>query len=79
MFKTLSDNPFTLRNVSALKRMGLSAVTITGLFAVKCALYFTPMSLVCAAAILLCGLFSFVLSGVFAEAVRCKQENDLTI
>ena len=27
----------------------------------------------------MCGLFSFVLSGVFAKAVAYKQENDLTV
>ncbi|NCC69224.1 MAG: DUF2975 domain-containing protein, partial [Clostridia bacterium] len=27
----------------------------------------------------MCGLFSLVLSGVFAQAVAYKQENDLTV
>ncbi len=79
LFRTLRGDPFVLRNVKALKRMGASALVVTALFAGKCAVYFTPMTLVCALLILLLSLFAFVLANLFEKAVEYKLENELTI
>lgn len=79
IFRTLTDDPFIPANVSALKRMGYSAIAIAALFFAKCGLYATPLSFACGLAMMLCGLFSLVLSGVFKKAVEYKCENDLTI
>ncbi len=79
LFRTLHVDPFVMRNAKALKRMGASAFVVTALFIVKCFVYFTPMTLVCALIILLLGLFAFVLAGLFEKAVEFKLENELTI
>lgn len=79
LFRTLRRDPFVERNVKALKRMGFTALVVTIMFGVKCVVYFTPMTLVCALVLLLCALFAFVLSGLFATAVQYKRENELTI
>ena len=79
LFRTLNTDPFVMRNVKALKRMGASAFVVTALFIIKLFVYFTPMTLVCALIILLLGLFAFVLAGLFEKAVEFKLENELTI
>ncbi len=79
LFRTLGGDPFVMRNVKALKRMGISAFVVTALFILKCAVFFTPMTLVCVLIILLLGLFAFVLANLFEKAVEYKLENELTI
>ena len=79
MLRTLPADPFVMRNVRSLQRMGYSAAGIAALFFGKCIMYFTPLSLICGGALLLCGLFSLILSSVFRAAVEYKRENDLTI
>ncbi len=79
LFRTLRGDPFVMRNAKALKRIGMSALIVTALFAVKCGVYFTPMTLVCALLILLLSLFAFVLASLFEKAVEYKLENELTI
>ncbi len=79
LFRTLGGDPFVIRNAKALKRMGVSALVVTALFIVKCLVFFTPMTLVCALIILLLGLFAFVLANLFEKAVEFKLENELTI
>lgn len=76
---TVRGDPFIARNVSAFMRMGAAAEAAGVLFAVKCFVFFTPMTAVCAIVMLLAGLFALVLSGVFGKAVEYKRENDLTI
>ncbi len=79
MMKTLSGDPFVERNVKAFQRMGIVAELTAILFIVKCFIYFTPMTAVCAVVLVFCGLFSLVMTNVFEHAVAYKQENDLTI
>ncbi len=79
VLRTIDGNPFVRRNVTALMRMGGAAFALAALFFAKCIAYMTPMTIATAAVLLMCGLFAFVLSGVFAQAVRYKEENDLTI
>lgn len=77
--RTVTGDPFTPRNVAAFIRMGAAAEAAGALFAVKCFVFFTPMTAVCAIVMLLAGLFALVLAGVFRKAVEYKRENDLTI
>ena len=79
IFRTIGKDPFVARNVGALKRMGWVALAMAALFFLKCIPFYTPMTVVCGLAMLICGLFSLVLGEVFARAVHYKQENDLTI
>lgn len=79
VMRTLSSEPFILRNARALRRMGIAGEAAALLFLIKCFVFITPMTVVCCGALILAGLFALVLSGVFAQAVRYKQENDLTI
>jgi hypothetical protein len=79
MLKTAQGDPFVRKNVTALRRMGYVALAECALFFVKTAVFFTPMTAVSGMVLLMCGLFSLVLAGVFGKAVVYKQENDLTI
>lgn len=79
MLRTVTQDPFVRRNSKALRRMGVVAIVCGGLFFLKCIQYFTPLTLICGGAFVLCGLFSLTLSGLFARAVEIKEENDLTI
>ncbi|MGI6161002.1 MAG: DUF2975 domain-containing protein [Christensenellales bacterium] len=79
MMKSTRKDPFITRNVTSLRRMGVIALFISALFFIKCIVYLTPLTLACALVLMLCGLFSLVLMDVFKQAVKYKQENDLTI
>ena len=59
--------------------MAIAAELAGLMFAVRCAMFFTLMTGVCAIVMLLAGMFALVLAGVFSHAVAYKQENDLTI
>ena len=48
-------------------------------FLIKEILAWTAAGIVIVIVFFIAALFSFVLAGVFAEAVRYKKENDLTI
>ena len=74
--------PFMERNVSALKWMSLSCLVAFLDFLLMVVIFgnYTCFGILTCAAVLLFGaLCAYVLSRVFAEAVRCKAENDLTI
>ncbi len=83
--RTLYKNdPFTERNVRALKRMGIVSLCTAALsvaaFVVRCVLgHNGALYLGVAIVFLLCGLFALTLGYVFGQAVAFKQENDLTI
>ncbi len=80
MIKTvLEKNCFVEHNIRSLKIMGKVSFLITALFVVKCFFLLTPATLVIILTFFISGIFSFVLSLVFMEAVRFKEENDLTI
>jgi len=80
MMCSLDGDPFVEKNVRALRRMGITAL----LMELCCLLLlFMPANTIFAqligAMVALCGLFSLVLSEVFAAAVAHKQELDLTV
>ena len=80
MMKTVVKREcFVDNNTKSLSTMGKVSFVITVLFIVKCILIPTPASFVIVLTFFIAGVFSHVLSLVFEEAVRFKEENDLTI
>lgn len=80
MMKTVVKREcFVDNNTKSLSTMGKVSFVITVLFIVKCILLPTPASFVIVLTFFIAGVFSHVLSLVFKEAVRFKEENDLTI
>lgn len=79
MMRTLDQDPFVQKNVDALRRMGFTALLIALLGLSTLLLHPVPLAVIAALPVAMCGLFSLVLSRVFAQAVAYKQENDLTV
>ncbi len=79
MMRTLDSDPFVQKNVDALRRMGFTALVISLLGISTLLLHPVPLAVLAAVPVAMCGLFSLVLSRVFAQAVAYKQENDLTV
>lgn len=80
MFRTvLNENCFVFENVASLRRMGDISFFIAAMSVVRCVVYLTVSMLVIILVFLIAGMFSKVLAMVFEEAVRYKEENDLTI
>lgn len=79
MMGTLDRDPFVQKNVNALRRMGVTALIIALLGLGTLLLHPVPLAVIAALPVAMCGLFSLVLSRVFAQAVAYKQENDLTV
>lgn len=75
----IQKNCFVDNNTKSLRIMGKVSFLIVILFAVKCVLLPTPATFIIVLTFFIAGLFSHVLSLVFAEAVNYKEENDLTI
>ena len=76
---TVPSNPFVAKNVSSIRRIGCISLGLALLFVIKCILFFTPFTFICGVVLFICGLLSLVLTQVFSQALRFKQENDLTI
>lgn len=79
MSTVIRKNCFTEENVTGLSRMGKAGLIISAAFLVKETAAGTFAGFVIILVFFIAALFCFVLTGVFAEAVRYKQENDLTI
>jgi hypothetical protein len=79
MMCTLKSDPFVQKNVDALRRMGTAALAIAVLGLCTLFLHPVPLAVIAALPVAMCGLFSLVLSRVFAQAVAYKLENDLTV
>ena len=79
ILRTIPKDPFIEKNVKALKRIGIVAMVMSILFFLKCIYYITFLTFVCAVVLLICSLIVFTLSVLFAQAVRYKEENELTI
>ena len=79
MMRSLGKDPFVMRNVLLLRRMGTAALCITACGLLTLAFGGVPLAVVSSLPIGMCGLFSLVLSNVFETAVLAKQENDLTV
>lgn len=80
MFKScMSDDIFIHKNVKRLFRMSIASFLIALTFLAKVFLVNSFMTMVVVFVFLLASVFCLVLSLVFEEAVRHKEENDLTI
>ena len=75
----ISQDCFVDGNTNSLRMMGKAAFVIAAAFIVKVFVLPTPATFVIILTFFIAGLFSHVLSLVFAEAVQYKEENDLTI
>ena len=80
MMKTVvKQNCFVEENVKSLEVMGWFSFAIAVVFILKLLFLPTPATFIIIVTFFIAGLFSEVLSCVFREAVRYKEENDLTI
>lgn len=80
IFKTVLDEDcFVQENVVSLQKMGNWSFFIALMSVVRSIVYMTIAMLVVILVFVIAGLFSKVLAHVFEEAVRYKEENDLTI
>ena len=80
IFKTvLAENCFVKENVGSLRRMGNCSFFIVLMSLVRLAVFQTAAMMVIVLVFVIAGLFSKVLAMVFDEAIRYKEENDLTI
>lgn len=80
IFKTVLDEDcFVAENVASLRKMGNWSFFIALMSVVRSIVYVTIAMAVVILVFVIAGLFSKVLAMVFEEAVRYKEENDLTI
>ncbi len=80
IFRTvLAEDCFVWENVVSLRKMGSWSFFIALMSMVRSIVYMTIAMGVVILVFIIAGLFSKVLAYVFEEAVRFKEENDLTI
>ena len=80
MFKTLlGGNPFTIKNVSCLRKCSVASFLIAVVFIAKITFWFTIASSIIVIIFSLLGLFCLTLKDVFKQAVAYKEENDWTV
>ena len=79
MLHSIPKGPFVMRNVHALYRTGFAFLVLVIAFLVKCFMYFTFLTMVCAIIFVGGGLFSFTLAALIRQSIVLREENDLTI
>lgn len=79
MRTVLREDCFVRENVISLNRMALASAGIAVIFVGKLLIVPTPASAVIVLVFFIAALFSEVLARVFDQAIRYKEENDLTI
>lgn len=80
IFKTITaSTPFIEANVASLFRMGIASFLLAAFFIMKAFILQSLLTYVVIFVLIIAGCFSWVLSEVFKEALRVKEENDLTI
>lgn len=80
IFRTvIRKDCFVMENVTSLKRMGIASFLISLVTSFRLLFVITPATLIIILVFFIAGLFSLVLTQVFAQAVAYKQENDFTI
>ncbi|MGF0034450.1 DUF2975 domain-containing protein [Bariatricus sp. SGI.154] len=80
MMKTVvQESCFVYENVRSLNAMAVLSLGIVIMFIVKLCVIPTPATGVIILVFFIAALFSEVLAHVFAQAVKYKEENDLTI
>jgi hypothetical protein len=75
----MNKNCFVIENVNSLRLMGKMSFIICIIFMIKILILPTPVTFVIILTFFIAGIFSKVLSFVFEEAIRYKEENDFTI
>lgn len=79
-FKTLiTGNPFVIENTIYLKKMSIAAFIISVIYIAKLFYWFTFATVIIVLVFLIAGLFCLTLRDLFAQAVKFKEDNDLTI
>ena len=79
-FKTLIvGNPFVIENTIYLKNMSIAAFFISIIYLVKLFYWFTFATVIIVLVFLVAGLFCLTLKDLFEQAVKFKEDNDLTI
>ncbi len=80
MFKTLiAGNPFVIENTIYLKNMAVVAFIISFIYLTKLTYWFTPATVIIVLVFIVAGLFCLTLKDLFAQAIKYKEDNDLTI
>lgn len=80
IFKTLtSGNPFVVKNTICLKNMAIAAFIISIIYLYKLTYWFTPATVIIVLVFLVAGLFCLTLEDLFTQAIKFKEDNDLTI
>ena len=79
MRTVMEENCFVYGNVRSLNIMTVSSFCIFIMFIIKILIMPTPATGIIVLVFFIAALFSKVLAYVFAEAIRHKEENDLTI
>jgi hypothetical protein len=80
ILKTLGrKNPFMADNVKSLSHIAISSFIIAVLYIVKILFFNSFLTIILAMVFVIAGLFAIILAEVFQQAVKVKEENDLTI
>lgn len=80
MMKTvIVENCFVGGNVKSLNHMVGISLLVSATYVIKMFILPTPATVIIAIVFFIAALFSGVLAQVFSEAIRYKEENDLTI
>ena len=80
ILKTLGRrNPFMADNVKSLKHVAISSFAIALMYVVKIIFFNSFLTIILAMVFIIAGLFFIILAEVFHQAVKVKEENDLTI
>ena len=80
LFSTMEEaNPFIRKNVRALRRMGIYSFTIGAAYVFKIFFLNSFMTMITVFIFLIAGIFCIVLADLFNQAIKYKEENDLTI
>lgn len=80
IFRTLTaGNPFVIENTIYLKNMAVVAFIISIIYIFKLTYWFTPATVIIVLVFLVAGLFCLTLKDLFAQAIKYKEDNDLTI
>lgn len=75
----VEENCFVQENVTALKRISIGFLLLAVMLVIRGILYLTMAILIETFLFILAWIFCLVVARVFEEAVRYKEENDLTI
>ena len=79
MMRTIATEPFVMRNVRALYRIGILLFVLAAAFFMKCLFFMTFLTLFCAVFFIGSGLFAFTLAALIRQSVVLREENELTI